>query len=680
MAKYRVTSPNGQIYEITAPDDASHDDVVSYAQKSFTPTVAGKGFTPTVAGKGFTPTVAGKGFTPNAGATWGAMDSAGTGVLQGLGDELKAGVSAAKEIITGGLPFGKAYDQALTAYRGARDQYQRENPVTSLAAEGGGALATGLLGGAAIKGAGLPLVESMGSWGNAATNAGIGAAQGGVFGFNEGEGGIDNRINAAEKGATVGGILGAVVPAALSGLGSLTQKAVSPISDRLWPETAASRQILKALKDRGMTIDDLQSELRRLGPQSTVADVIPNYAELVANTPGKGVEAARVMQERMEGQGQRLSDSVNKNLSSTDTVNATDQLMAQRSKDASPLYQQAFDSGPVHSDRLTQFLNDPIAQSGYRQGREIQRLEALANGEHFDPTDTAITSFNEAGDPTFGKVPNMRTLDAVKRGLDNMLDQYRDTVTGKTVFDQRGRAIDQVRKSYLSELDNLNGDYKAARQAWAGPSQAMDVMSQGRDFTNVDPRILSKIMDSMGEGNKQFFQAGVADKVKGIISRTQDGADATRRIFGNDRIRQQLQAVFPDEESFAAFTQDVEREAQFAKNRNQIVGNSRTAYRTSGQDEMGVDPLNAIGHAVMGNIPGATVSAAKSIVRYLKRPPSAVGDQASPMLFTQGDNSGVVQALRSKATAAGMTDQQRQGLARILGIGIGAESGGQQRR
>lgn len=35
MAKYRVTSPNGETYEVTAPDDASESDVLAYAQKQF---------------------------------------------------------------------------------------------------------------------------------------------------------------------------------------------------------------------------------------------------------------------------------------------------------------------------------------------------------------------------------------------------------------------------------------------------------------------------------------------------------------------------------------------------------------------------------------------------------------------------------------------------------------------
>ena len=41
MAKYRVTDPNGQTFEITAPDDATEEQVMSYAQQQFSQQSAG---------------------------------------------------------------------------------------------------------------------------------------------------------------------------------------------------------------------------------------------------------------------------------------------------------------------------------------------------------------------------------------------------------------------------------------------------------------------------------------------------------------------------------------------------------------------------------------------------------------------------------------------------------------
>lgn len=186
---------------------------------------------------------AGQGFGDN-GATWGSIQSAAHGALQGLGDETLAAVAALKETLGGGLPFGKAYEQALTMYRGARDQYRQESPIASTATEMAGGLATGMAGGAALApvraaGAAAPVLSGGRA---AAQNAAIGAAQGGLYGFNEGEGGLPQRMTEAGQGAALGGVLGAAIPAVAGGIG----RAISPVRSQLTPEKARLAEVAAA--------------------------------------------------------------------------------------------------------------------------------------------------------------------------------------------------------------------------------------------------------------------------------------------------------------------------------------------------------------------------------------------------------------------------------------------------
>src|SRR3546814_17876344 len=100
--------------------------------------------------------------------------------------------------------------------------------------------------------------------------------------------------------------------------------------------------------------------------------------------------------------------------------------------------------------------------------------------EGVDPRGLGL-AFNDAGDVVFEETPaNMRTLDYIKRGLDDVLERYRDPTTGRLVMDNTGRAIDQTRRALLDELDNINPDYATASAAWAGPSQTMDSLNTGR--------------------------------------------------------------------------------------------------------------------------------------------------------------------------------------------------------
>jgi hypothetical protein len=713
---------------------------------------------------------------------WGGLESFGHGMLQGLGDEVMAAGGALRGLYErkksgwdgDTLPaLGEEYSKAAAAIRGSRDKYRTENPVASFATEAAGSMATGIPAGMlAMPVAAAPTVAK-----TVLQSAVLGAGQGGVYGFNEGEGGVVNRLQEGGKGAALGGLVGAVVPAAASGVGAGWRAVTRPIADRLGPEGAAQRQILKALEDHGMTLEQAKTRLGELGPDATLADIIPNYAELVANSPGKGIAASQALQGRMEGQGQRIISSVDQNLSGGDRIATAAELRAERAGAAAPLYDAAFQGGStapletqltahfqaaakaageaasevqqasqallvaqakkattsdvyalngilqeerqaaqrlaaaqqaaqeaesvktsvldrlrtsqndaatdapgaIWSPRVQQFIDDPIAKSGLARGMEIQRLEALAQGRRFNPMELAITGVDNAGMPIVDKVPNLRTLDAIKRGLDDTLEQYRDKMTGRLVLDERGRAIEGVRKSLVSELDRLTGGaegpYAQARASWAGPSQSMDAIARGNQFGSTDPRVLAEMVAKMSPSDQGFFRIGVADKVREIVSRVQDGADATRRLFGNDRVRAQLRAVFPDEASFAAFQKDMEREALFAKTRNQVTGNSRTAYRTAGQDELGIDPAGPAANLVMGNFGSAATDAARQLASFLKRPPRSVADQAAAPLFAQGDKSAILQALGSKAKAAELTESNRAILARLLSSGAASAGG-----
>src|SRR3546814_19291831 len=107
----------------------------------------------------------------------------------------------------------------------------------------------------------------------------------------------------------------------------------------------------------------------------------------------------------------------------------------------------------------------------------------IAGEEGVEPRGLGL-AFNDAGDVVFEETPaNMRTLDYIKRGLDDVLERYRDPTTGRLVLDNTGRAIDQTRRALLDELDNINPDYAKARAAWAGPSQNLDRSEERRGGT-----------------------------------------------------------------------------------------------------------------------------------------------------------------------------------------------------
>jgi len=64
-----------------------------------------------------------------------------------------------------------------------------------------------------------------------------------------------------------------------------------------------------------------------------------------------------------------------------------------------------------------------------------------------------------------------QTLDYVKRGLDDILEEKSDKVTGRLQLDEYLRSVNQVRAQLVNEVDRLNPGYRAARQAYQGPAR-----------------------------------------------------------------------------------------------------------------------------------------------------------------------------------------------------------------
>jgi hypothetical protein len=232
---------------------------------------------------------------------------------------------------------------------------------------------------------------------------------------------------------------------------------------------------------------------------------------------------------------------------------------------------------------------------------------------------------------------SFRALDAAKRGLDDVLENYRDPTTGRLNLDQRGKAINDVRVSLVKHLDSINPDYAAARQAYAGPSQSLDAMNMGKRALLADPEVTAKVVSNLSPGDKQFYLSGLTRALQDKISSAQDGADVTRRIFGNDLIRSKIAAAFDNPAAFEKFQKQMESEATFAQTRNQVLKGSQTARRLAGQADAAQPLLAAGGQLLSGNVGSALATGVKGVTNYLLQPSQAQASALGNLLFTPGE-------------------------------------------
>jgi len=210
---------------------------------------------------------------PQKETTMGRMGNRAVALMRGVpfvGGAIDEGYAGAKALIapsTAGS-LGRRYLDELSKVRTNFRTYDRNHPLESEAAKivgglGAGGLLNKLAPGAAstIFGLGGRTLPQQ-----AITSARAGATLGGADAFTRGEGGFDERLGAAERGAVTGGLVGAVTPSAVGRVGRV-------VGDR--PPVPSNAELInhsKALYDfaeqsgvrlRGQNFDTMLNRMER---------------------------------------------------------------------------------------------------------------------------------------------------------------------------------------------------------------------------------------------------------------------------------------------------------------------------------------------------------------------------------------------------------------------------------
>lgn len=219
-----------------------------------------------------------------------AVRSGYQGATFGAGDEITS--------YLGSLAGSGDYDSLLAAERARLEKGRDQYPVTTTAAEIGGAVAVPVGG---IAGGGSKVAQ-------VGKSIATGAALGGAYGFNTGEGGLKDRSENALSGAGWGALFGAAAPA----IGGVAEKIMNGIKTNAAikkaaqnaPTTEELRRMgdaaYKAVDDAGVVIspdamqtaaDDIVSRMRAAGMDTGPMSLTPKsarVADIAAETAGAG--------------------------------------------------------------------------------------------------------------------------------------------------------------------------------------------------------------------------------------------------------------------------------------------------------------------------------------------------------------------------------------------------------
>jgi hypothetical protein len=611
--------------------------------------------------------------------------------------DIAAGVPALLDTITGRGPslsdlvtgkqntLGSRYRQNLADFNAAQQAYEAENPGLSTAGAGLGIMASGGPAKGLAQGGIQTLRQLM------ASGAKGGATLGALFGAGEagdGSGGLGDRAKNTVLGATIGTLTGVGTPllakpfgmvgkAAGATLGALLQKVGVTATDH---SDVAANKLIQALNRDQVSAQEVADAIRSAPGTKpvTAMDVAGTNTKRVARNlvtnPGQaGDQVTTHLETRSENQTGRVLADIKEHLSSnTDVYGLGEQLVESRSKASQPLWKAAMEKPPVITDRLKDFAADPDIQSGMKEGIVLARREALAKGEKFDPNAYAITDFDAAGDPKIGPVPTWRTWQAAKEGLDQRIESFRNEVTGRLPNTKAVNSLVNLKNSLVKELDSVNDAYKTARAAWAGPSAAKSAMNMGGDFLKADMEEITRAMSGMSASEKDFYRIGAARAIQDKANSAADSADLSKRLFGNARVRSQIETVF-GKDAADKFGAAMGHEGTMANTKRFILGNSTTANKLAdAEDSHHVLAQEMLHGGMAGGPKGAIVAPALGAIRrgisnLFSGIHPEVANQLAEALTKHGEaGASHFEKLGAKQAARNASALRRQGVGRTL--------------
>lgn len=483
------------------------------------------------------------------------------------------------------------YETSLKKIRNELAQYHKESPFVAGATE----LAGGIIPGAAAMM--IPGMQPMGAallartgMSNVGRLTALGAGSGAMSGA--GSSTEDNRGSGAVGGVILGGAMGATVPIAMRGTSAGAQWLKNKLFDTQKGATNRAADILnRSVAQSQMTPADVAAKMAQdhaMGVPSMIANASPRVATQargVVKRAGEGsqeIEDALIAQKA--GSRERTYGQVRKELHPGDYYADEQKLVDELRQKASTLYDQAYAHGSVDDPRINTVLKHPEFANFFAKAQKIAKTEAMAaklRGEDpakyelqdlyklvLDPQTQQLT-------PVISRLPDVRTLDYMKRGIDATIDSG---FRGEGMSTAEAQALKQLRREFVTAIDDNVPLYKSARKSYAGDMETIDAIRSGmNDFNKLDHEEVTKLVAGMSQAEKEAFRTGVARNLYSKIMDSATNRNSAQNIIGSPEYQAKLQPLFDSPGQFELFKNALERESQLFTQASRALGGSDTA-------------------------------------------------------------------------------------------------------
>ena len=309
--------------------------------------------------------------------------------------------------------------------------------------------------------------------------------------------------------------------------------------------------------------------------------------ERLAQTSGAGRAIVKpALTKQQQGQLSRVSSDLGSLLGDPKSaVRATEETIAQRTKDAAPAYQKLYADGDraVWSPELERLSGSDIVQGAMESAIKRWRDNFIADGNGGAMNPGAMVERGGILEMLHGKVPvfpNIQFWDYVKRSMD---DAVRSTDPGSDLRRTTTKLTAQMR----TELDKQVPGYAEARNTWSGPTSYLNAVEDGRSILSRSESAeeMRANFNAMSESDKEGYRVGALSALRAQMSSdTAKAADMTKYLR-SPAMREKIAAIMPTPEDAEVWHQRLGYEVSSSELTGQALGGPATARRLSQKED-----------------------------------------------------------------------------------------------
>jgi len=630
---------------------------------------------------------------------WGNMARGvlGKGLAMDWGDELEARIRT--------LAGDETYEEELNMINDSYTQFANDNPTASLIGEIGGGfipLAASLIaapftGGASTAGTAVAAARTAGALdklrqlGTTAAKfvpkntIGKGMVYGGGSGIvsGVGSGNPGDRFEGGAVGLIVGSALGAGIPLSARVTGAAFRAFKERvIATESITDIGAIKRIYDAVSRVGGTIQDVVDQVsvdRRLNVPVTIGAASKPLANTTrgVRTASRG-EADDIIEKRMgqiqQGTKERVIKKITDETTDENYYASLVDLRSRLRNNANDVYDKAYAFGIVDDPRINRLLGTKYFKQAFEEAKDIADLdiEQLAA----EGLDFSKINFSEPG-----ALPNVETLDYVKRGLDSMIES---AYKADGMSSAAAGKLNKLKKTFVDIIDEVTEDangvsaYRDARRVYAGDAEVLSSLELGlSDFSKPSfaPEQVAQLLNDFSEAERETFTIGAVRSMLNKITAPSTDGNSAKKIIGSIDMGKKLRMLFPNmgPSGYDLLEAGLKRERQLYEFNNTILAGSQTASNQSAAANLLED--TSMGEAAAGVIQAA--SGPTGFLAFLAgalakgKLPEKVQEKMAKMLMSESpdDVAAVVEALEtySKKAIPKATNIKRSEAATIIG-------------